>query len=34
MNEVLIMVPEDLRKAIIDEYYTKNWVSLLEINEN
>jgi len=34
MNEVLIMVPEDLRKTIIDEYYTKNWVSLLEINEN
>ncbi|GAG87669.1 unnamed protein product [marine sediment metagenome] len=33
--ENLINLEElDLRKAIIDEYYTKNWVSLLEINEN
>ena len=34
MNEILIIVPENMRKAIIDEYYVKNWASILKINEN
>lgn len=34
MNEILRVVPEDTRKSIIEEYYVKNWATILEINEN